>query len=288
MSIDQVFIIKKLQDLDIMYVAYSQATRMPFATCDKETFNDQAWIFSDEKTIQEFAKEYTEKKIPLMGVKVPRDQAPTFYMNLYSMGINEIIFSTDGQSFTLPLTQIVKIPDYNKIPVQKRPLINQSLQMSVVYFLQELRRPGLKEVDKKHLRELEEEVSANLAKSEFIMPVDINEEKDVKDPKRYLLPYLKNKEGKCYQPVFSDTSELLKHSSRFKEDGKKHEFMKLKFKQLVSYMVPSSDGFMLNPDGYALALNKEQMDIIIKYYCKPDKKSKNELKKDVKEDKTEE
>lgn len=32
MTVDQVFIIKKLQNLDEMHVAYSAVTRMPFAS----------------------------------------------------------------------------------------------------------------------------------------------------------------------------------------------------------------------------------------------------------------
>ena len=46
MTVDQVFIIKKLQNLDEMLVAYSAVTRMPFAICDDESFNDQVWIFT--------------------------------------------------------------------------------------------------------------------------------------------------------------------------------------------------------------------------------------------------
>ena len=48
MTVDQVFIIKKLQNLDEMLVAYSAVTRMPFAICDDESFNDQVWIFTDQ------------------------------------------------------------------------------------------------------------------------------------------------------------------------------------------------------------------------------------------------
>ena len=41
MTVDKVFIIKKLQNLEEMFVVYSSVTRMPFATCDEETYNDQ-------------------------------------------------------------------------------------------------------------------------------------------------------------------------------------------------------------------------------------------------------
>ena len=35
------------------FVAYSQATKLPYVTCDEETYNDQAWIFATEEGIKE-------------------------------------------------------------------------------------------------------------------------------------------------------------------------------------------------------------------------------------------
>lgn len=265
MAADKAIMIKKLQDSDMIYAAYSQATRMPFATCDENTYNDQAWLFTDESDIQKFAKEYTEKHIPLMGVKVEKKQAPTFYMNLYAMGINELVFCTEGEKYFFGFTDVIKVPDFEKQEERQRPLLNPALQLSVVYFLQELRRPGA-ERNQEVLKELEEEVSANLIKSEFIMPVDIDQKKEEKDPTRYLLPYIKNKEGKCYQPLFSDTGEVIKHGKQLKNDGKKHEFIKVPFEKLDTYMATNCDGYVLNPEGYALTLHKEQIEIIKKYF----------------------
>ena len=68
MTVDQVFIIKKLQNLDEMLVAYSAVTRMPFAICDDESFNDQVWIFTDQDKLKTFAEKYKdEKKSQLKG-----------------------------------------------------------------------------------------------------------------------------------------------------------------------------------------------------------------------------
>lgn len=65
--------------------------------------------------------------------------------------------------------------------------------------MQELRRP-VKPEEHKNIRELEEELIANLRKSEFLVAMDRSEE----DPAKVNIPYLKNKEGKILQPVFSD------------------------------------------------------------------------------------
>ena len=43
MAISKEDAIKELQNRDMVYVAYSQFTKLPYVKCDEETFNDQAW-----------------------------------------------------------------------------------------------------------------------------------------------------------------------------------------------------------------------------------------------------
>ncbi|MBS6195357.1 MAG: SseB family protein [Clostridiales bacterium] len=262
MTVDQVFIIKKLQNLEEMFVVYSAVTRMPFATCDEETFNDQVWIFTDKDKVQEFVLSYKEKKILLLSVKVKRSEAPMFYMNLFAMGINEIVFVDGETRHTLELTKVVKMPDYSKLPEKQRPILNPQLQLSAVYFLQELRKPGA-EYDKAQLKELEEEMSANLVKSVYLMPVDVQEEKD--GPGNIRLLYVQNKEGDKFQPIFSDTGELMKH---YRNKEEKHRILQAKFEQLPGYMIQDVQGYVLNPEGINLILKKEQIEILLKYFKK--------------------
>ena len=143
MAVNQTFIIRKLQNLEEMYVAYSAVTRMPFATCDEETFNDQVWIFTKEDKIKEFAQSYKEKHILILPVKVQKAQAKFFYTNLFTMGINEIVFTDGDVESKLELTSVVRMPDYSKLPDNQKPLLNPQLSLSATYFLQELRRPDV-------------------------------------------------------------------------------------------------------------------------------------------------
>ena len=107
MTVDQVFIIKKLQNLDEMLVAYSAVTRMPFAICDDESFNDQVWIFTDQDKLKTFAEKYKEEKKLILPVKVQKKDASMFYMNLFAMGINEVVFCDGDQENKIELTKIV-------------------------------------------------------------------------------------------------------------------------------------------------------------------------------------
>ena len=55
--------IHELRNREEVFVAYSQATRLPYVTCDEETFNDQARIFATEEEIKEYGKQLLEDKI---------------------------------------------------------------------------------------------------------------------------------------------------------------------------------------------------------------------------------
>ena len=67
MSVDNRFMIKRLQGLEEMFVSFAQTTRMPFVECDEETFDDQVYLFADEDDAKNWAREYGEKNIPLTG-----------------------------------------------------------------------------------------------------------------------------------------------------------------------------------------------------------------------------
>ena len=48
--------IKILQSSEELFVIYSQATKMPYVTCDEETFNDQVRIYTDQEATKKYGK----------------------------------------------------------------------------------------------------------------------------------------------------------------------------------------------------------------------------------------
>lgn len=260
MTVDQVFIIKKLQNLDEMLVAYSAVTRMPFATCDEESFNDQVWIFTDQDKMKAFAEKYKEEKKLILPVKVQKKDASMFYMNLFSMGINEVVFCDGDQENKIELTQIVRMPDVDALPENRKPILNPQLLLSVVYFLQELRKPGV-EPDRVALKDLEEEMSANLTRSTYLMPVDVAKDENGKENVR--LMFVQNKKGERFQPIFSDTGELVKH---YRGKEVQNRLIQVPFGQLPRYMLQDVEGYVLNPEGINLILKKKQIELLNNYY----------------------
>ena len=197
--------VKELQARETVFVAYSQATKLPYVTCGEETYNDQVWFFAEEETLKEYGKKKLEDKILLMGMRYEKKDFPRMYGLLFSIGVNSVIWNNGADEIEIDLEKIVRKPDLSQMEPAKRPLINPTLQLSGIYFMQELRRPVEKE-EHKNLRALEEELIANLKKSHFLVAM----ERDEENPKKINIPYLKNKEGQILQPVFSDVMEFEK------------------------------------------------------------------------------
>ncbi len=244
--------VKEIRAREDIYVLYSQVTKLPYVTCGEETYNDQAWFFAEEEALKEFGKKKLDEKILLMGMKYEKKNFPRLYALLYSIGVNSLIWNRDGEQVEIDLEKVAREPDLSKLPPEKRPLLNPTLQLSGIYFMQELRRPVEKE-ERPNLRPQEEELIANLKKSEFL--VALNPPGD--DPKKVSIPYLKDKNGKILQPVFSDVMEFEKFGR-----GKKLRLVKLPFAKLPEIMIEQAEAIAVNPMGFNLILNKEQMKMI--------------------------
>ena len=247
MTVDNSFTMKKFQSMEIIYVTFSQITKLPYVECDPETFDDQVYMFTEEEAAKEFAKSYVEKNTPLLTVKVLRKQMPNFYMGLYAEGVNMVIFHEGDQTRRIELEQIFPKPDMEKMNKQHLPVLNPGVQLTVVYFLQELRKPNQRRDDAErmqHLRELEEEMLVNLMRSKFILAIDISQVQGEFDPANpgpdVRIPYIKNQNEDIFQPLFSDIGEFQK----FRPD-------------------PQAKGFVINPSGFNLLLTREQLQRIM-------------------------
>lgn len=245
--------VKELQARETVFVAYAQTTRLPYVTCGEETYNDQVWFFADEESVKEFGKKKLEEKVLLMGMKYEKKDFPRMYGLMFAIGANSVIWNNGTEEIEIDLERIVRKPDLSKMEPAKRPLINPTLQLSGIYFMQELRRPVAKE-EHKNLRELEEELIANLKKSQFLVAMDRDEE----NPKKINIPYLKNKEGQVLQPVFSDVMEFEKFAR-----GKKLRLAKIPFDKLPDILINQAEAMVFNPMGFNLILNKEQFKRIL-------------------------
>ena len=255
MGISKEEAIKKLQSGERLFVAYSQATKLPYVTCDEESgsYNDQVWIFTTEEGIKNFGQEKLKDKILLMGMGYEKKDFPRLYVTLYAIGANSVVLTDGEEQVEVELEKIARQADFSKLEPAKRPLFNPTLQLTGIYFMQELRRPVKKE-EHKNIRGLEEELLVNLVKSEFLIAMDA----DPNDPKKINIPYLKNKDGDIMQPAFSDVTEFEKFAK-----GKKLRAAKVPFAKLSEVLIQQAKALVINPMGFNLILDRTQLDKIL-------------------------
>ena len=244
-------LIRKIQTQKEVFTVLSRATRLPFVICDPETFNDQVWIFEEKEMLEETVKPLTEKKNPVAAIRVDNQSFLSFYTVLYTLGVNSIVYYEKEKKTELELEEVVKKPDFSSLPEEKRPLLNPQLQLSGIYFMQELRR-GVEMEEKENLRELEEETAANLVKSRYL--VAVNKPEEGQDPKNVQFPYIKTQNGDIYQPIFSDAEEFRKFNKEKKFTG-----MLVTFENLEKVIIPVAKGVAVNPQGFNLVLPKEKI-----------------------------
>lgn len=263
MGISKAEAIRALQTRDCFFAAYSAVTRLPFVSCDEESFNDQAWVFATEEGVKKFGQEKLKEKNLIMGMRFEKKDFLRFYGILYSIGVNSVVWNNGEENLEVELKEIARQADYSKLEPEKQPLFNSTLQLSGIYYLQALRRP----VDKKeqedkefmanrqaNIRELAEEFLVNLRKAQFLVALDV----DPNDPKKVNIPYLKDKKEQILQPAFTDVLELQKFMGQ-----KKYRIAKVTFDKLPGMMIQQAAAFVINPLGFNLPLTREQMKQLI-------------------------
>lgn len=264
MAIDNSFLVQQIQGKEALYAAFCVNTKMPFITCDQETYNDQVWVFDTEEVLKPFIEKYAKKKYIIRGARLEQKQFLAFFASLYTIDVNEIVFVEEGSTNKISLDSLVKRPDFEKVPLHRRPVENPSLQLSGLYFMQEFTRQVPKE-EKENLSALDEEFSVNIARSCYliaVLPLEGPESLGEKiRTKKYALPLLTLKNESKYIPIFSDRLEYEKFRR-----GKKFVTLTVPFAGLPQYMSKEANGFILNPMGYSMLITKKLYEAVAKNF----------------------
>lgn len=245
--------IRRLQKLETSYIIFGRVTKMPFVMCDCDTCNDQIRIFDNKEEAVLFCDDLQKKtKDLLMVAEIKNSQMLNFYGSLFLIDVDEVVFKEAGEDeIVLPLEKIVIKPDFSK-----HPAVNTNLQLSGLYFMQELAK-NIPNNEKENLPKLEEEMSVNVVRGKFIVPVLIDSiEVDNKEAK-VMLPRIANKEGKQYQPLFTDVNEFAK----FNVDNK-YKLNVMDFDKVLNILDGSVEGAVINPLGMNIILSKNTLKVI--------------------------
>ncbi len=217
-----------------VYVLLSGCTHLPYVECDAETYDDQILLFYREEEAKRRAKELLEEKILVQVVKVEQKSFLPFYTSLYPMGVNCIVVN-DGMPdrIAVQLNELIRRNRPEQLPEGQIWVENPELHLTAIYFIQGLHR-NQGQAMTEELTELHEEMLVHFGRGKYIFGV--REDKGI--------PALKGKDGKMYQPLFTDSQEFQKFNG---PNGLRA--MVVEADKLRNLLPAQSEGVVLNPLG---------------------------------------
>ncbi len=245
-------VLQRLQKSDALFTLICPATNLPYLACDQETYNDQVFLFSDEMFAQRVAESEEGSAHKLRVSKLENKQFLSFYLSLHAMGVNELLLNRGIHQLAVPLELLVKKPDFSKLPPEKQPVQNPTLFLTSIYFAQE-RTLDAEKQDLEALKELEEEMVANLKRGKVLVPVQLPENSDPETavtPKdtRFLMMKLPN--GTICLPVFTNPEELGKVAPK----GKNMHAVAVMGEKLTQILGKQAQAVYLNPASVRLII----------------------------------
>lgn len=231
--------IERLKNSDAVYVLLSGGTRLPYVECDPETYDDQVLVFYREEDARRRMAGLIEEKNPIQIIKVEKKSFLMFYISLYPMGVNCIVIN-DGlpDRIAVQLNELVSRNSPDKLPDGQVLVENPALNLTAIYFMQELHK-NRGQAMTEEMKELYEEMLAHLSQGKYIFAVR-------KDKK---IPALKGKDGQLYQPLFTDIQEYSKFDRQ-----KQFHAMVVDADKILNLLPAGSAGIIINPLGVNVPL----------------------------------
>lgn len=238
MKADKKETLMKLRTAQSIYLVFSKCSRMPFVACDPETFDDQVLLYFDKEAAEEGVKKLTGAGEQVQLIEMKNQMFLPFYTGLFPMGVNALLVDegTEGE-IRIQLDELVRRPD---VPEGKARVENPQMHLTALYFVQEHRKPGRGTEMTGKLQELNEEMLAHFQKGRYLVAVHEKEG----------IPVLKQKDGRVYQPVFTDIAEFRKFDKE-----KKFRVSVVEAAKLPDIILEGVSGVAVNPLGVNVVLN---------------------------------
>lgn len=247
-----------IPQLPQVYVIYSALTRCPYVSCEEEYFNkeinyfDEIIMYASQEAAIKKTEELAQVDIPTIVIKVPQKEMLMMFSELFLFGIDGVRIYTTEDVYFYVLSEIVNRPDYSDRPENEKPLENPGVQLSMLYFMQEIRRKTADRNSKK-LQDLEEEMLANILRSKFLIPI---KESEVEGETKGELLMVKMNDGSMMVPIFSDGVVFTRFGAT-----KQLKALIMSAERLAQMPLPqAAQGFLINPNGVAVPLKKDYLE----------------------------
>ena len=226
----------KLKEFREIYVLMCASTRAPFVACNEETFDDEVYMFYKEEAAKAEMEKLRKKMYPVQVLKIDQKARLGFFITLVGLGVNAIVVNKNRDTeITVQVNELVRRSG-NVVQEGKEVVENPELQLTALYFMQELRK-GTKAEMTEELKELYEEMMIHFREGKFLLAS--KEDKQI--------PLLKQKDEKVFLPVFTDLHEFIRFAQT--KRGEKLQAIVVESAKLPGFIKDGITGIVLNPFG---------------------------------------
>lgn len=239
---DRQQLLEKIRTAPKLCTLMSPCTQRPYIACDPETFDDEIFIFFDDKEAANEAARLLKEEIPVAVAEFEQQYLLAFTAALYTMGVNAILVKQGETATTVQLPELVRRPKPEDLPEGKQLIENPELHLTALYYMQEFMRKPNDPKDPKFL-ELQEEIMANFGKGKYIFAISAEDHTSMP-----LIKLDKEKED-LFQPVFTDILEF----QRFNQEKKLSPII-IDAEKIPQFVAKEAVGVLINPTGVKLPL----------------------------------
>ncbi len=246
-------IIRSIPGIEKLYVIYSRLTHLPYMEKNIELLDNQIYVFTDETQATTRAQSLTANgRQPAIAIKIDKPHMLKMFSELYAYGVDALIFQNGSDYYRLMLNEIVRQPDFSRLPANKRPLLNPQFQLSMIYYLQEFRKGG-QAADKQPLAGMGQKMMLHMMRAPYLL--SFKESGNKGGEKNLQLVYIKGTGGAPLVPVFSDAIEYNRFKGQQDLKASLTDFTRLSQMRLPEEIA----GFIINPAGVAFPLSNDYL-----------------------------
>jgi len=130
-------LINLIRKQDTIWAAFCPATKHYFLAQEENQIT--AYLFSEEEICREFTEQMRKRHILLEVLKNEEQHRMFLFAELFRCGVTQIVLDSAENYFAVPLAALMPIPDYSKLPLVQRPVLNPTVTGKLLLLMQDMR-----------------------------------------------------------------------------------------------------------------------------------------------------
>ncbi len=130
-------IIDLFRKQETIWAAFCPATKHYFLAQEENQIT--AYLFSTEQACLDFKEQMRKRHIMLEVLKNEAEHRMFLFAELFRCGVMQIVLDSAENYFAIPLPMLMPIPDYSKMPLVHRPVLNPTVTGKLLLLMQDMR-----------------------------------------------------------------------------------------------------------------------------------------------------